>query len=357
MLDGLSVLLVGDRSLNRALIKRALTQELAFLRIDEPTDAVSFARCLAGGVYDLAITSRQLEWSDGFAVLQTIQSHHPHCPVIVLAGVESLESESVMGSSQSSAIVSRVLQAIPRNSLRTSEAPDFYRNFFDHAPVGFCRITTAGRFIEMNAAFLDVLGYPDRESLLPVNFTDLYVDVQERFLAWTLLEQDGQLVRFEQRLRRYGGEVIATRYTARSVCDATGIALYFDGIVEEAGPEPSPLIFQQQERIVGNREQQLDYALQRIVGVLEEAHLAVRVEALPSSTSDAAFDLGLLTKKEWAVLRRLLEGRRASDIALALQLSQNTIRNHIQAIFRKLKVHSQSELLAALGRFGFGSRV
>lgn len=357
MLDVFSVLLVDDRVQNREFIKRALTQEIASLQIDEPTDAVSFARCLARGAYDLAITSRQLEWSDGFAVLQTIQSHHPHCPVILLSGVASAEPMSERGRVHPSALVSRVLQAIPRNSLQASEAPDFYRSFFDRAPVGFCRITTAGRFIELNAAFLEVLGYPNRESLFPVNFTELYVDVQERSLAWTLLEQDGQLVRFEQRLRRYGGEVIATCYTAWSVRDATSAALYFDGIVEEAGPESSPLISQPHERIVGNREQQLDYALQRIVGVLEEAHLAIRVEALPSSTPDAAFDLSLLTKKEWAVLRRLLEGRRASDIAQALQLSQNTIRNHIQAIFRKLKVHSQAELLAALGRFGFGARV
>ena len=48
------------------------------------------------------------------------------------------------------------------------------------------------------------------------------------------------------------------------------------------------------------------------------------------------------------VLRRLTRGERVAGIARDLFVSQSTVRNHLSAIYRRLGVHSQSELLARL---------
>jgi DNA-binding NarL/FixJ family response regulator len=45
---------------------------------------------------------------------------------------------------------------------------------------------------------------------------------------------------------------------------------------------------------------------------------------------------------------RLTAGDRAPAIAEALHLSQSTVRNHLPAVFRKLRIHSPQELIDLL---------
>ena len=59
-------------------------------------------------------------------------------------------------------------------------------------------------------------------------------------------------------------------------------------------------------------------------------------------------ELADLTSREWQTLSLLADGGRVAGIAEALGLSQSTVRNHLSAIYRKLDVSSQAELLAKL---------
>lgn len=60
--------------------------------------------------------------------------------------------------------------------------------------------------------------------------------------------------------------------------------------------------------------------------------------------------LGLtrLSAREAEIVRRLFNGDRVPAIAGGLFLSQSTVRNHLSAVFRKLGVRSQQELIHAL---------
>jgi DNA-binding CsgD family transcriptional regulator len=55
-----------------------------------------------------------------------------------------------------------------------------------------------------------------------------------------------------------------------------------------------------------------------------------------------------LSRRQLEILRRLLRGERVPTIADELFLSRSTVRNHLSAIYRRLGVHSQAELLARL---------
>jgi DNA-binding CsgD family transcriptional regulator len=55
-----------------------------------------------------------------------------------------------------------------------------------------------------------------------------------------------------------------------------------------------------------------------------------------------------LSGRQMQILHRLARGEQVSSIAESLYLSKSTVRNHLVAIYRKLGVHSQSELLARL---------
>jgi PAS domain S-box-containing protein len=55
-----------------------------------------------------------------------------------------------------------------------------------------------------------------------------------------------------------------------------------------------------------------------------------------------------LSARQWEILHRLAQGQTAATIASAMYLSPSTVRNHLTAVYRKLGVHSQVELLALL---------
>ena len=57
-----------------------------------------------------------------------------------------------------------------------------------------------------------------------------------------------------------------------------------------------------------------------------------------------------LSPRQWEVLQRLVRGERVSTIAAEMYLSRSTIRNHLTAIFAKVGVHSQEELVALYHR-------
>lgn len=63
-----------------------------------------------------------------------------------------------------------------------------------------------------------------------------------------------------------------------------------------------------------------------------------------------AYEAELLSRREKEILRLLVTGRRPQDIATTLFISVHTARNHIKAIYQKLGVHSQGELIAKVLR-------
>jgi DNA-binding CsgD family transcriptional regulator len=60
--------------------------------------------------------------------------------------------------------------------------------------------------------------------------------------------------------------------------------------------------------------------------------------------------LGRLSGRELEVVMRLMRGDRVPAIAESLFLSPSTVRNHLSAVFRKLRVGSQQELIHLLRR-------
>ncbi len=116
-------------------------------------------------------------------------------------------------------------------ALRESEAR--YRGLFDGVPVGLYRSTPEERFLDANPALVEMLGCPDRQTLLRASVTDFYVDPADRELWQSLMERGGVVRGFEVRFRRRDGTVIWVRNTARAVHDAGGRVLYYEGSIED----------------------------------------------------------------------------------------------------------------------------
>jgi PAS domain S-box-containing protein len=113
------------------------------------------------------------------------------------------------------------------------ESEERYRTLFDGVPVGLYRTTPAGQFMDANPAMVQMLGYPDRETLLTTNAADLYLNSQDRVQWQALMEREGVVRDFEIRNRRYDGTVIWVNNTARAVRDEGGQVLYYEGSLED----------------------------------------------------------------------------------------------------------------------------
>jgi PAS domain S-box-containing protein len=91
----------------------------------------------------------------------------------------------------------------------------------------------------------------------------------------------------------------------------------------------------------------LEGGLRQIAALIAEIGVGARDSPrMPPALRTA---LSSLSRRETEVLRLLLMNRRPTTIARELSRSVHTVRNQLKAIFRKLDVHSQEELLNRLG--------
>lgn len=87
--------------------------------------------------------------------------------------------------------------------------------------------------------------------------------------------------------------------------------------------------------------------LSRIAALLDQAGVGGKASSAPTRPMPA---LVQLSAREREILDRLVGHQRVPGIARTLNISENTVRNHLKSIYAKLGVHSQEELLELVVR-------
>jgi PAS domain S-box-containing protein len=112
------------------------------------------------------------------------------------------------------------------------EAERQYRELFDNIQEGLFFCTSEGRFLVVNNALVNMLGYRTADELLRVNlFQTLAVDPDFRDSCEAAAEQSGILRNHEEVLRRKDGSWIYTLQNILAVRDAAGRALQYRGLM------------------------------------------------------------------------------------------------------------------------------
>ena len=108
-----------------------------------------------------------------------------------------------------------------------------YKSFFKNAVEGVFQSTPDGRFIAVNPALAEILGYESPEEMI-ASLTDLrsqlYVDPADRDHLITELAAHGRITGFETRFWRKDGGVRWINTSARQVRDVNGELLYIEGL-------------------------------------------------------------------------------------------------------------------------------
>jgi DNA-binding CsgD family transcriptional regulator len=208
----------------------------------------------------------------------------------------------------------------------------------DRRRVAFGAIDHDWRFSEMSADAAELFDW-DRHNSPGTPLQDMVHPDDVSLLLLTLGRSGAQrrTAATRVRVRATGGGWTPARLVVSPLCDHNpsrfAVALWFLPSGEEA--EPS-----------GDRASRLEGHLWRIAVEIQ----AAGISDLPRSGQDWWADPALrgLSHRQSEILRRLTRGQRVPAIASELFVSESTVRNHLSAIYRKVGVHSQSELLARL---------
>lgn len=153
-------------------------------------------------------------------------------------------------------------------------------------------------------------------------------------LSWSLSRHCGGCLR-----ERLGSETMERAFQ-QELRDAMCFAVCDGAMMEKIREVLSPGV------VTPRRE--LEASLRRIALEVERLGLSV---TLPVRAEGGTYeDLRLLSPRELEVLHPFMEGRRVASIARLLNISPHTVRNHLQSIYGKLGVRSQSELIEKLRR-------
>lgn len=124
-------------------------------------------------------------------------------------------------------------ELVEERTTELQESEKRYRSLFDGVPIGLYRSTPAGQTIDANPAMLQMLGYPDLETMLVVDTAIHYLNPEDQLKWRELLEQEGIIRDFEVQGRRYDGTTLWFNDSARAVKDEQGKVLYYEGSAED----------------------------------------------------------------------------------------------------------------------------
>jgi len=240
------VLLVDDESSNRALALRALRRTFPDVEAAEAGDQAEFEQALKAERPDLVVTDYHLGWSDGLDIFRRVKAQWPDIPVMMLTGTGSEEiaveamkaglDDYVVKSAKHIARLPEAVRAAlerAREKQALREAETRYRELVQTVPIGLYSTTPDGRITAANPALVNMLGYPNQDSLMAAKAEDLYVSPQNRQREREELAREGIVRGFELQLRRRDGTIISARDTVRAVRDAGDRVLRYEASLED----------------------------------------------------------------------------------------------------------------------------
>jgi PAS domain S-box-containing protein len=251
------ILVIDDDEANGKLRSRQLEQHGSIVAVSNTQQALS---TLSTQPHTLILLDVSLG-TGGLKVLAQIQQEHPQIPVLILAAPDEIDrvvSGIALGAAdyltkpiQSVLLWTKVIDCLSRN--QPAQHDNFHHDLVENALIGIYQATATGQYSQVNPALVELLGYPDPETLLAID-TDfavgvggasaeasrhenrIYVD-RDRYAEFkSLLEAHDRVIGFEYQAYRYDGDPIWVAEHARAIRDADGKLVSYEGLVTDISP-------------------------------------------------------------------------------------------------------------------------
>ena len=109
----------------------------------------------------------------------------------------------------------------------------FHEELFDRVPIGLYRTTPSGEIIDVNPAFLSMLGFDDKAALLAKAAGSVYADPEIRDRWCTEMEESGVVSAFQAEWKRSDGTAIWVEESAHAVRDGSGAIRHYEGSAQD----------------------------------------------------------------------------------------------------------------------------
>jgi PAS domain S-box-containing protein len=118
-----------------------------------------------------------------------------------------------------------------RTAERMRASEEDYRRLFEHVGCGVFISTKEGKFLDVNQALLDMLGYESKEEFLKIDIAqDLYLNPYDRRRFRQMIERDGRVADYEVEFKRKDGTPIPILLTGHVRHDKDGNIVGYEGI-------------------------------------------------------------------------------------------------------------------------------
>ncbi len=127
----------------------------------------------------------------------------------------------------------RMIQDLKQSQEALRETEERYRRIFENSKDMLFITSVDGKFIDVNQAAVEILGYENREKLLGVKSTHTYFDAEERPRFQNEIDKKGFVKDFEVKLKREDGTPIDALITASVRKDKEGQVIGYEGIIKD----------------------------------------------------------------------------------------------------------------------------
>jgi len=104
-----------------------------------------------------------------------------------------------------------------------------FEEIFERVPIGLYRTMPSGEIVDVNAALLEMLGYPDKRMLLTEAAESVYADPESRQHWMTEMTSKGTVSGFESQWRCRDGTLIWVEENAHAVKGPDGEIVHYEG--------------------------------------------------------------------------------------------------------------------------------
>ena len=183
----------------------------------------------------------------------------------------------------------RMLRALKQSEDDLKEAEEKYRRIFENSKDMVYMTSREGRFVDVNQAGVEMLGYQSREELSSVWVRDVYLNPEERKRFRDEIVREGFVKDFESRLKKKDGSAVDVLITASARKDVSGEVIGYAGIIKDISARKK----MEEELIQKAGELQILCDMSGLINQSLDLDTVLRT-ALEKAASVGGFEMGMI---------------------------------------------------------------